>query len=436
MKHRKTLNSKQDIKLFLKVIVVLLFTVSCKNHEKARYLLEAESFTDKGGWVVDPQFVEQMGSPYLLAHGMGKPVGDAKTEIRSDETEEFHVWVRTMNWAPGEWKAPGRFKITVNGKELNTEFGTHPGWNWQYAGTVQLKQGKNSVALKDLTGFDGRCDAIYFSQEKTSPPNDKEELKKWRQNNGENNKPSEEKSYDLVITGGGIAGCAAAIAAAEQRMKVALIQDRPVLGGNASGEIRVHTLGITWKYDRILRMLDTKHFPNGSPEAKKDDEKRLKNIKQYHNIDLFLNFRAYTANTSGNAITSVDARHTSTGKTIRFKAPLFVDCTGDGWIGYWAGAEYMYGREDSTKYHEGWAKYGNLWSPGEPDDRVMGSSVLWRSKDEGKPVDFPEVPWAMDVAKDHLYQQVKQCDVLRRLSKVYRKQDKCHHAQGFEQDQI
>ena len=95
---------------------------------------------------------------------------------------------------------------------------------------------------------------------------------------GESDIPSETKSFDLVIVGGGIAGCAASIAAAEQGMKVALIHDRPVLGGNASSEIRVHTEGITWKSERILSMLNTVWWPNGSPDAVLDDQKRHANM--------------------------------------------------------------------------------------------------------------------------------------------------------------
>ena len=388
----------------MKLISIILFCLvllSCKN-KYSTLLIEAESFQDKGGWVVDPQFVEQMGSPYLLAHGNGEPVENAKTEVSIPKRGKYYVWVRTMNWAPGEWQAPGRFKLRINDTTLETELGTQSGWNWQPAGKTDLKKGENTIVLIDLTGFDARCDAIYFSKKNTPPPSAKQDLAAWRnEQTSKNNKPLSNKEYDLVVTGGGIAGCAAAIAAAQEGLSVALIHDRPVLGGNASSEIRVHTLGITWKYDRILKKLNTKHWPNGSPEAEMSDKKRMQNVKSYGNIDLFLNFRAYAANSSNNTITSVDAKHTSTGETIRFKAPLFADCTGDGWIGYWAGAEYMYGREDSSKYDEGRKKFGDLWSPGKADNRVMGSSLLWRSVDAGKPVSFPEVPWAMDVAGDH-----------------------------------
>jgi hypothetical protein len=173
------------------------------------------------------------------------------------------------------------------------------------------------------------------------------------------------------------------------------------LGGNASSEIRVHTLGIYGNFERILKKLDTEHYPNGSPEAHKDQIKRDKNVKGYDNISLFLNWRAYDAKAVENKINYVDARQTATGERIRFEAPLFVDSTGDGWIGFWAGAEFSYGRESVDQYGEEWEEHGELWSPKQPDNAVMGSSVLWRSYEEDKPQDFPEVPWAMPVARDY-----------------------------------
>ena len=373
---------------------------SCKV-EKQEIYIEAESFTEKGEWVVDPQFIFQMGSPYLLAHGLGKPVGDAFTEVTVPSDGKYYVWVRTINWAPGKWDAPGRFRISVNGRELKKDLGTEEGWNWQYAGDARMNTRQNIVKIHDLTGFEGRCDAIYFSTVKTPPPSGLGELESFRKAIiNEPDAPPATESFDLVIVGGGIAGCAASIAAAEQGLNVALIHDRPVLGGNASSEIRVHTEGITGKVGRILNMLNTVHWPNGSPEAVRDDRKRHNAMSYYPSVHQFLNFKAYSANTVSDSITSVDARHNSTGERIRFTAPLFIDCTGDGWIGYWAGAEYMYGREDSSKYGENWDEHKELWSPAHADNRVMGSSVLWRSTDKGFKVEFPAVPWAEEVAGD------------------------------------
>ncbi|HLP74327.1 MAG TPA: FAD-dependent oxidoreductase [Bacteroidales bacterium] len=389
-------------KLTFYTLFIFLFFCSCRQ-EKSELLVEAESFQNKGGWLVDPQFVEQMGSPYLLAHGLGNPVADASTDIRIPEKGRYNVWVRTRNWAPGIWEAPGRFRIVIDGTGLKNELGTaEDGWRWQYAGKVRIKDTVANISAKDLTGFDGRFDAVYLSTLKNAPPDDATELEKWRKElQGESGIPSRTERFDLVVVGGGIAGCAASVAAAEQGVKVALIQDRPVLGGNASSEIRVHTEGITWKSDRILKNLNTVWWPNGSPESVIDDRKRMDYMKSFRNISIFLNTRAYASNTASDSITSVDVKNTSTGERIRFIAPLFIDCTGDGWIGYWSGAEYMYGREDSSEFKENWDKHGELWSPAKSDDRVMGSSVLWRTVDKGSDVVFPEVPWAMDVAKKY-----------------------------------
>ena len=390
---------KRNTILLLSICLIL---ASC-GKQSNEVLIEAESFDEKGGWVVDPQFVEQMGSPYLLAHGLGSPVKNAKTTINLPSKGKYNIWVRTKNWADGEWEAPGRFRLLVNGEELEEILGSgEEKWRWQYASRISIKEIPVIIELKDMTGFEGRCDAVFLSQAKKEPPETSDELSSWRKARfGENGIPVRSEEFDLVVVGGGIAGCAASIAAAEQGMKVALIHDRPVLGGNASSEIRVHTEGITWKSDRILSMLNTVWWPNGSPDAAQDDKKRHDNILRYENIKVLLNWRAYNANSHSGYVTSVDARHTSTGETMRFSAPLFIDCTGDGWIGYWAGAEYMYGREDSLTYKENWEKYKELWSPVIADNKIMGSSVLWRTFDSGTPSVFPDVPWAMDVVGEY-----------------------------------
>lgn len=381
------------------IIAVCLFLGQAQSQE---ILIEAESFNDIGGWVVDPQFEQQMGSPYLMAHGMGIKVRNAKTKVNFNEYGDYHIWVRTMNWAPGNWEAPGQFKMKVDNGIINKTLGLRSGWGWEYVDKIKIGSKNINIELIDLTGFNGRCDAIYFSKSKTEPPSNQNKLNQWRKKiKAQVNVPEHKKSYDLVVVGGGIAGCAAAIASAEQGLKVALIHDRPVLGGNASSEIRVHTLGIYGKYERILKKIDTEHYPNGHPDAKLDQIKRDTNVKSYKNIDLYLNFRAYDAVAENNTIKYVDARQTFNGKRIRFEAPRFVDSTGDGWIGFWAGAEFSYGRESVDTYGEAWEEHGELWSPKVADNAVMGTSVLWRSTEADTVQQFQEVPWAMPVAKNH-----------------------------------
>jgi len=365
-------------------------------------LVEAESFSQKGGWVVDQQFTHTVGSSYLLAHGMGQPVADASTTVDFPTLGKYRIWVRTKNWVPGEWEAPGRFKVSVNGTELSPIFGTETGWNWQDGGTVEIVQQKTTIALKDLTGFEGRCDALYFTSDlKSVPPNTLKEMKPWRDRlNGIPANPPSAGEFDLVIVGGGLAGCGAALAAEEMGLKVALIHDRPVLGGNASSEVRVHTLGVHGAMARILKGIDSKHWKNGSSEAIPDTEKRHRTLDA-SGVHQFLSWRACAVKTNGSRITSVDARHIESGQTLRFHARVFIDSTGDGWIGYWAGADFRYGRESRHEFDEGWDKHGDLWSPEKPDNRVLGASILWNSHELEKASDFPEVPWAMDVAREY-----------------------------------
>lgn len=91
--------SKLHLVALLCLLTFQLFAIPSK-----QLLLEAESFQNAGGWVIDPEFVEQMGSPYLLAHGLGRPVENAKTAVEFPAKGTYHVWVRTKNWVPGNWE--------------------------------------------------------------------------------------------------------------------------------------------------------------------------------------------------------------------------------------------------------------------------------------------------------------------------------------------
>ena len=368
-------------------------------------LLEASSFDDIGGWKIDTQHYLQMGGNYLLAHGMGKPVEDAETTIDLPALGKWNVWVRNRDWCKGDWQSPGRFQVLVDGKPLEVTMGEgEESWHWQSAGSVEVaKAGKTKVSLRDLTGFDGRCDAIFFTQESdpSLPSDDLKELSDWKDElSGRAAEKIDELSFDLVIVGGGMSGCGAALAARSQGLKVALIQDRPLFGGNASQEIRVHTLGIHGYGTDILNSIDTVHYPNGDKKAKLDQVKREKTMAE-SGVDLFAHHKACGIEKQGDKILSVEAREVKGGKIKRFRAPVFIDATGDGWLGYWAGADYRYGREAASQHNEGWDKYGELWSPKEADNRVMGTSVLWNSERTNQRQDFPKVPWAMPVSGKH-----------------------------------
>src|SRR5262249_12248578 len=144
-----------------------------------------------------------------------------------------------------QWNAPGtpgRFQLAVNEKMLETTFGTtNARWHWQPGGTVKIPTvGKATLALHDLTGFEGRCDAILFTTDnELTPPNAGLAMVEFRRKLLDlPAEPVNAGNFDFVVVGGGIAGSCAAVTAARLGLKVALIQDRPVLGGNNSSEVR------------------------------------------------------------------------------------------------------------------------------------------------------------------------------------------------------
>jgi hypothetical protein len=231
------------MKLLLTLLSVVLLATTGDASPRSAVLLEAESFENCGGWAVDQQFMDIMGSPYLLAHGLGEPVPDAITSVRFPSAGDYRVWVRTRDWV-APWKAkgaPGRFQVLIEGIPLATIFGTEGAdWHWQDGGVTRVPA-QARITLHDLTGFEGRCDAIFFCADtKFVPPEKGEALAALRNELlGTQKEPLDGGSYDLVVVGGGIAGTCAALSAARLGLTVALVQDRPVLGGNGSSEVRV-----------------------------------------------------------------------------------------------------------------------------------------------------------------------------------------------------
>ncbi|MCA9225923.1 MAG: FAD-dependent oxidoreductase, partial [Planctomycetales bacterium] len=245
------------------LVFVIGFGRSTTASAAEQLLLEAESFDQHGGWVLDTQFIREMGSPYLLAHGMGRPVADATTTVELPSAGTYRVLVRTKDWV-ARWDAagsPGKFQVLINGQPLQETFGTKgKDWFWHDGGTVEIDKPQVTVALHDLTGFDGRCDAILFTKDLNNmPPNEGQILPGWRRELlGLSEEPTDKSGYDLVVVGGGYSGMGSAISAARMGCKVALIQDRPVLGGNGSSEVRVWAMGLIRRgeFPRIGEIVD------------------------------------------------------------------------------------------------------------------------------------------------------------------------------------
>ena len=367
--------------------------------------VEAESFASKGGWSVDQQFMDIMGSPYLIAHGMGKPVQDASTTVEIPEAGVYQVWVRSYNWT-SPWtdaNGPGSFRVKIQGKPMKGILGNSGNkWCWQYAGNVKLKAGPCMLALADLTGFDGRCDAVWLSTEKdVTPPDDVKALEAFRRKSGAlPERPKEVGGYDFVVIGGGVAGMCAAVSAARFGCKVALVNDRPIPGGNNSSEIRVH-LGGQIEMDpypalgRMLREFGHSSAGNAQPASSYEDDKKEAFIRGQEGLDYYPSFRAVSVNMKDpSTIGSVVIRHIETGEEILLKAPVFADCTGDANLGYMAGADWMMGREGKDEY-------GEALAPEKGDKMTMGSSVQWYSVEDAKKSAFPEFEYGVKFTEEN-----------------------------------
>ncbi len=370
--------------------VALVLGATALSHlaNAASLLVEAESFAQKGGWVLDTQFINEMGSPYLMAHGLGEPVRNAETPLTLPETGTWHVWVRTKDWT-ARWKAegnPGRFDVLIDGTRLANTLGTEGAdWHWQKAGSFSATTKNPTLALHDLTGFNGRCDAVFLSTDANPTLPDKgDELRAWRRSvRGLSGATRDAGSFDLVVIGGGYGGTAAAISAARMGCSVALVQDRPVLGGNGSSEVRVWAKGGTRRglYPELGGIVDEfSDYAKSSPGTKEEfgDDTKEKIVRAETKITLLLNHSVHTVEKAGTSqIKSVIASDTRSGEDVRITGRLFCDATGHAAIGFLAGADHTI-RE---KEH-------------------LGMSNMWRWTESDQPQAFPSVPWALPLSMD------------------------------------
>ena len=207
---------------------------------------------------------------------------------------------------------------------------------------------------------------------------------------------------DVTVVGGGLAGVCAAIAAARLGRKVALVQNRPVLGGNSSSEIRVWIGGANGlthnRYAResgiIGELLLENQYRNQEGNPYIWDLVILEAVKAEPGIRLFLNTDvrdvAVTGESNERGIESVTGWMTGSERLIRFESPLFLDCTGDGLVGFLAGAEHRIGREARSTF-------GEPWAPAEADAVTLGSTIFFHTKVSSTPVPFERPSFARDI---------------------------------------
>jgi len=364
--------------------------------------VDAEDFDEYGGWRMDTQFVHLMGSPFMMATGIGTPVEDARTTIQVPKAGNYHVWVRARNWVKDHF--PGRFQVLVNGKAFPREFGTArtDQWTWEKGGTVPL-DGKTTLALRDVTGFYGRCDAILLTTDANYvPPEGKDAVCKERARlQGLSLEPQFAGRFDVIVVGAGTAGVPAALASARMGAKTALIQNRPTLGGNASLECGVGVQGSGgehpgWREGGIIEEA-------GLTASKLGQINMSASFAQLceaePNLTVFYNQHVFEAVKKGDAhIESVKSVSTLTGLISEYRGTIYIDCTGDGWLGYYAGAEYRFGREASSEFNESLA-------PDVADSITMSGCLMgnlgymtaFNSSKTDAPVVFTRPPWVKPI---------------------------------------
>lgn len=205
---------------------------------------------------------------------------------------------------------------------------------------------------------------------------------------------------DLVVVGGGLSGVCCALTAARQGIKVVLIQDRPVLGGNASSEVRLWALGATshmgnnnrWAREGgvIDEIVVENIYRNPEGNALIFDTILLEKVIQESNITLLLNTALYqTRKKTATSIEGVRAFCSQNSTEYEVTAPLFCDASGDGIVGFQSGAAFRMGAESSEEFDEKFA-------PSRAYGELLGHSIYFMSKDVGKPVEYVPPSFALE----------------------------------------
>ncbi len=196
---------------------------------------------------------------------------------------------------------------------------------------------------------------------------------------------------DLCIVGGGLSGLCAALAAARHGARVVLVQDRPVLGGNSSSEVRMHICGARGLNRRETGIIEElqldNYFYNTRPSFSTWDAVLYGKAQYQPGLTLVLNASVCSLEMDGDRIRSVRAWQTTTQKWIDVSAPLFADCSGDAVLAPLSGAEFHMGREARAEFDESIA-------PIVADARTMGMSCLFQAREYPAPQPFRPLPWA------------------------------------------
>jgi len=209
------------------------------------------------------------------------------------------------------------------------------------------------------------------------------------------------EQYDVVVCGGGLAGVCSAIAAARSGAKTCLVQDRPVLGGNSSSEVRVtpHGAAAFHAYARETGIISELLIEERAINHEEIFENGWTNsvwdmviydlIERTDNLTLRLNTAVFGVSTQGRYISSIECRVANAEVDLSISGEVFIDCTGDSIVAAEAGCEWRMGSEGRAEFNEPHA-------PAEANDDVMGNSIHFKTKDMGRPAPFKLPPWAIE----------------------------------------
>ena len=360
--------------------------------------IEAEDFAEKGAWIVETQFTHLVGSAYLMAPGVLEPVGEASTSFTAATAGRRALWVRAKDWVPAHH--PGRFGVLVDGVPVGGDLGAsgRPGWVWERAGEVDLSAGTHRISLVDRSGAFARCDAIWLAGDLSAAPGDSAaDTEALRERMAPKGPVRDGGAFDVVVAGAGPAGVCAAVAAARGGARTALVFDRPVPGGNCSDEIGIPASGAAtfdhpgWDERGIVE----EWTENGGKYGRRPSSAAISALLASEpNLTVAANERIVAAGGRGRIEAAV-SRNTLTGVRTRWSGAVFVDCTGDGGLGAFAGAEFRYGREAAGEFGE-----PSDLAPSAADRLTMSgclSQYAWEMRDA--PVPFETPAWA-DVLPD------------------------------------
>ncbi len=212
-----------------------------------------------------------------------------------------------------------------------------------------------------------------------------------------------EKQYDVVVIGGGLAGVCAAISSARNGAKTVLVQNRSVLGGNASSEVRMHICGAGVSMAKsnnsetgvvMELLLENKNY-NSAQSFSVWDSILIQKTRQTENLDILLNTNMNNVEYKNDKIISVLCHQTTTETDFKLSANIFVDATGHGTVGMLAGAEFRVGSESRYEMNEPNA-------PEESNKITMGNTLMFQAVNRGEPVKFKKPFWAYSFSEEDL----------------------------------